>query len=168
MPRSDSSGTYTRAVRPEPSPAVLRLTFAAGIPDVSRFRTEQELALASLFMLPSAHYKDVGVRIASFRRSITHPAYSRVYASPCTSRYLAQNSGPSGSLLLTRENFAFSASCRFIPAHCNRCSQQLRMNREIISRRSCSPIAGSVLGRLHSEATPSRGPRSNLMSGGPS
>jgi hypothetical protein len=25
--------------------------------------------------------------------------------------------GPSGSLLLTRENFAFSASCRFIPAH---------------------------------------------------
>ena len=31
-----------------------------------------------------------------------------------------QNSGPSGSLILTRENFAFSASCRFIPAHCNR------------------------------------------------
>ena len=30
-------------------------------------RTEQELALARLFMLPSAHYKDVGVRIASFR-----------------------------------------------------------------------------------------------------
>src|SRR5207302_10787978 len=82
-------------------------------------RTEQELALASLFMWPSAHYKDVGVRIASFRSSIAHPAYSPFYASPCTSRYPAQNSGPSGSLLLTRENFAFSASCRFIPAHCN-------------------------------------------------
>jgi len=29
-------------------------------------------------------------------------------------------SGPSGSLLLSRKNFAFSASCRFSPAHCNR------------------------------------------------
>src|SRR5207302_10271248 len=82
-------------------------------------RTEQELALSSLSMLPSAHYKDVGVRIASFRSSIAHPTYSPVYASPCTSRYPTQNSGPSGSLLLTRKNFPFSASCRFIPAHCN-------------------------------------------------
>jgi eukaryotic-like serine/threonine-protein kinase len=32
----------------------------------------------------------------------------------------AQDSGPSGSLLLTCKNFAFSASCRFIPAHKNR------------------------------------------------
>src|SRR5258708_30674635 len=36
-------------------------------------RTEQELALSRLFMLPSAHYKDVGVRIASFRSSIPTP-----------------------------------------------------------------------------------------------
>src|SRR3984893_267959 len=83
-------------------------------------RTEQELALTFRFMLPSAHYKDVGVRVASFRSSIAHPAYSPVYASPCTSRYPTQNSGPSGSLLLTRKNFPFSASCRFSPAHCNR------------------------------------------------
>jgi len=68
-------------------------------------RTEPELALACRFMLPSAHYKDVGVRVASFRSSIARPAYSPVYASPCTSRYPTQNSGPSGSLLLTRENF---------------------------------------------------------------
>jgi hypothetical protein len=32
-------------------------------------RTERELALSLPFMLPSAHYKDVGVRIASFRSS---------------------------------------------------------------------------------------------------
>src|SRR5437667_11733324 len=38
-------------------------------------RTEQELALTFPLMLPSAHYKDVGVRIASFRSSIAHPAY---------------------------------------------------------------------------------------------
>jgi hypothetical protein len=68
----------------------------------------------------SAHYKDVGVRVASFRSSIAHPTYSPVYASPCTSRCPTQNSRPSGSLLLTRKNFAFSASCRFTPAHCNR------------------------------------------------
>src|ERR1700719_2114269 len=29
----------------------------------------------------------------------------------------AQDSGPSGSLLLSRKNFPFSALCRFIPAH---------------------------------------------------
>ena len=68
-------------------------------------RTDQRLALSPLFMLPSAHYKDVGVRIASFRSSIAHPTYSPVYASLCTSRYPTQNSGPSGSLLLTRKNF---------------------------------------------------------------
>jgi len=82
MPLSDSSQTYMRAVWPKPSPAVLQLTRAAGVCEVSRFscmkflgvqwglrlrRTEQELALSRLFMLPSAHYKDVGVRIASFR-----------------------------------------------------------------------------------------------------
>src|SRR6266699_1487052 len=38
-------------------------------------RTGQELALTLPLMLPSAHYKDVGVRIASFRSSIAHPAY---------------------------------------------------------------------------------------------
>ena len=90
MPLSDSSQTYIRAVWPKPSPAVLRLTLAAGVCEVSRFscmkflgvlwglrlrRTERELALSLPFLLPSAHYKDVGVRIASFRSSIAHPAY---------------------------------------------------------------------------------------------
>src|ERR1700720_4055804 len=32
----------------------------------------------------------------------------------------AQDSGPSGSLLLSRKNFAFFASYRFIPAHKHR------------------------------------------------
>jgi len=31
-----------------------------------------------------------------------------------------QDSGPSGSLVLSRKNFAFSASYRFIPAHKHR------------------------------------------------
>ena len=47
----------------------------------------------------------------------TQPTCTPVYASPCTSRYTAQNSGPSGSLLLSRRTLSFPASCRFIPAH---------------------------------------------------
>ena len=69
MPQCDSSETYTRAVRLLPSPADLLSGSAAGISEVSRFscmkflgvlwglrlrRTEQELALAPLLMLPSA------------------------------------------------------------------------------------------------------------------
>ena len=49
----------------------------------------------------------------------THPTYSPVYASPCTSRCSTQNSGPSRSLVLSREASTSSASCRFSPAHCN-------------------------------------------------
>jgi len=49
MPLSDSSQTYTRAVRPEPSPAVLRLTFAAGIPEVSRFSCMKFLGVPGVF-----------------------------------------------------------------------------------------------------------------------
>jgi hypothetical protein len=48
----------------------------------------------------------------------TQPACTPVYASPFTSRCATQNSGPSGSLLLSRRTLAFPASCRFIPAHC--------------------------------------------------
>ena len=59
-------------------------------------------------------YKDVGVRIASFRSSIAHPAYTPIY-SLTSSRESAQDSGPRGSLFLSRKNFAFSASCRFYP-----------------------------------------------------
>ena len=123
-----------RAVWPKPSPAVLRRTCATGISEVSRFscmkflgvpwglrlrRTEPRLAISSRFILPSAHYNCVGVPIASFRSSIAQPTYPPVYASLCTSRYPTQNSGPSGSLLLSRGVSTTPASYRFIPAHCN-------------------------------------------------
>ncbi|HMD83731.1 MAG TPA: hypothetical protein VKO18_03395 [Terriglobia bacterium] len=48
-PLSDSSGTYMRAVWPEPSPAVLRLAFAAGIPEVSRFSCMKFLGVSGVF-----------------------------------------------------------------------------------------------------------------------
>ena len=48
----------------------------------------------------------------------TQPTCTPVYASPHTSRCTTQNSGPSGSLLLSHRTLSFPASCRFIPAHC--------------------------------------------------
>src|SRR5215472_10938975 len=38
-------------------------------------RSEQKLALALPFMLPSAHVYRVGARVVSFRSSMSHPAY---------------------------------------------------------------------------------------------
>src|ERR1700722_3100595 len=108
MPHFASSQTSMRAVRPEPSPAVLRLGSPAGVSEVSRFscmkflglqwglrlrRTEQGLALSPLFMLPSAHINRVGVRVVSFRSSIAPPAYTPVYASLSPSRYQRKTRG---------------------------------------------------------------------------
>ena len=143
MPLCDSSETYMRAVWPKPSPAVRPPTVGAGISEVSRFSCMKFLGVSGVFdyagLSGDSRYRSgscclpplqgVGVRVASFRSSIAHPTYSPVYASPCTSRYPTQNSGPSGSLLLTRKNFAFSASCRFIPAHCNRDFATVRLGR---------------------------------------
>ena len=48
----------------------------------------------------------------------TQPTCTPVYASSNTSRCATQNSGPSGSLLLSRRTLSVPASCRFTPAHC--------------------------------------------------
>jgi hypothetical protein len=48
-PLCDSSETYTRAVWPEPSPAVLRLIFVAGISEVSRFSCMKFLGVPGVF-----------------------------------------------------------------------------------------------------------------------
>src|SRR5260370_38768586 len=49
MPLSDSSQTYMRAVWPKPSPAVLRLTLAAGVCEVSRFSCMNFLGVSGVF-----------------------------------------------------------------------------------------------------------------------
>src|SRR5436190_20796976 len=49
MPLCDSSETYMRAVWPKPSPPVLRLTFAAGIFEVSRFSCMKFLGVSGVF-----------------------------------------------------------------------------------------------------------------------
>src|SRR5271165_6939630 len=132
MPLSDSSMTCMRGLWPKPSPAVLPLGFAAGVSEVSRFSCMKFLGVLWGLRLRrtepgTSHSAPVHVAFRTlqlrrrpdciFSELNTQPTYPPVYASPCTSRYPTQNSGPSGSLLLSRKNFAFSASCRFIPAH---------------------------------------------------
>ncbi len=70
-------------------------------------------------MLPSAHINRVGVRVVCFRSSIAHPSYTPCLRFTESLAVSAQDSGPSGSLILSRKNFAFSASCRFSPALSN-------------------------------------------------
>jgi len=61
MPLCDSSATYTRAVRPEPSPAVLQRTRAAGIPEVSWFSCMKFLGVPRVFdyvgLNPDSRYR---------------------------------------------------------------------------------------------------------------
>ena len=130
-PLCDSSQTYTRAVRPGPSPADLPSVLTAGVSEVSRFscmkfldvpwglrprRTEQELAISLPSMLPSAHINRVGVRVVSFRGSMATPPilYLRFTGSLAVA---VQDSRPSGSLFLSCKALSSSTSCRFIPAH---------------------------------------------------
>jgi hypothetical protein len=122
-----------RAVRPKPSLADLPSVGTAGVSEVSRFscmkflgvpwglrprRTEQKLALSLLSMLPSAHFDRVGVRVVSFRGSMATPPilYLRFAGSLTVA---AQDSRPSGSLLLPCKALSSSTSCRFLPAHQN-------------------------------------------------
>src|SRR6266853_4423197 len=126
MPQCDSSQTGMRAVRPEPSPADLQPDWTAGVSEVSRFscmkfldvpwglrprRTEQKLALSLLSMLPSAHIYRVGVRVVCFRGSIPTPPILSLRFTVSLA-VAAQDSRPSGSLLLSCEALSSSTSCR--------------------------------------------------------
>src|SRR6266516_5334075 len=134
MPLCDSSETYVRAVRLSPSPADLLPGLTAGVSEVSRFSCMKFIGVSGVFdyagLSGDSRYRPHSCCLPPlqerrrpdciFSELNTHPTYSPVYASSCTSRCPTQNSGPSGSLVFSRENFAFSASCRFSPAHCNR------------------------------------------------
>src|SRR5712691_4345283 len=134
MPLCDSSKTYARAVWLLPSPADLLPGLAAGVSEVSRFSCMKFLGVSGVFdyagLNRSSRYRACSCclpRITRASASGLHlfgaeypPHLSSVYASLNTSRYPAQDSRPSGSLLLSREALSSSASCRFIPAHCNR------------------------------------------------
>src|SRR5580692_9735547 len=54
---------------------------------------------------------------SKFSKLDTQPIFPPVYASLDTLQRPVQNSGPSGSLLLSRKALSSSIPCRFIPAH---------------------------------------------------
>ena len=137
-------------------------------------RTEQELALSLLFMLPSAHYKASASGLHLFEAQYPPHLFPclRFAVSPRGSP--AQNSGPSGSLLLSRKALSSSASCRFIPAHCNRdfsvrremvlsvttCSQQLISTVDITASglpRDPLVVSGQSSSDLQTTRTDNRG-----------
>src|ERR1700728_4922898 len=134
MPLCDSSQTYARALWLWPSPADLRSGWTTGVSEVSRFSCMKFLGVSGVFdyagLSRSSRCRACSCclpRITRTSASGLHlfgaeypPRLSSVYASLCTSRYPAQDSRPSGSLLLSRKELSSSASCRFIPAHCNR------------------------------------------------
>jgi len=129
MPLSDSSRTCMRAVRPKPSPAGPdKSGRPRGLPvlvqKVSRrvwglrlrraVREARASASRPCCLPPSQGRRRPD---CAFSKLHTPPTYTSVYASLCTSRYPAQNSRPSGSLLLSRKALSSSTSDRFIPAH---------------------------------------------------
>jgi len=129
-----------RAVRPKPSPVVLVSGFTAGISEVSRFSCMKLPGVSGVFdyagLNRDSRYRPCPCCLPPvikrrrpdclFSELNTQPTCTPVYASPCTSRYTAQNSGPSGSPLLSRRDLPFPASCRFIPGAHNRPMRGLR------------------------------------------
>jgi len=75
-------------------------------------RTVQGLALAPLGMLPSRNCDRVGIPVGCFRSSIPSPPIPCLRFAAYLAIGLAQNSGPCGSLLLTRRALASPTSCR--------------------------------------------------------
>src|ERR1035441_1722074 len=100
MPPCDSSETFTRAVRPEPSPADLLPGGAAGVFEVSRFSCTKFLGVSGVFdyagLSRDSRYRPHSCclpRITKTSASGLHlfgaeypPHLSSVYASLCPSR----------------------------------------------------------------------------------
>src|SRR5215469_3433564 len=123
-----------RAVRPKPSPTDLLSVSTAGVSEVSRFscmtflgvlwglrlrRTERELALSLPLMLPAAITRASASRLHLFGAQYPPHLFPCLRFAAYLTIGLAQNSGPSGPLLLSRKVSSPSASCRFNPAHRN-------------------------------------------------
>ena len=87
-------------------------------------RTAPELALSLRCISPSAQVQKRRRPDSGFSQFNTQPTYASVYASRRPSRSAAQNSRPSGSLLLTRKAPSSSTSHRFIPAHSRTCRRR--------------------------------------------
>ena len=110
----DGTGTFTQ---PDSQPCrLLPPVYASLRPSRQERKTRDRCRLLASHRMTLA-FTTPHRLVAGAPELNTQPTYTPVYASLYTSRCTTQNSGPSGSLILSRKNFAFSASCRFIPAH---------------------------------------------------
>src|ERR1700688_5127469 len=87
-------------------------------------------------MLPSAHLTASASGLYVFAAPLpTPPILCLRFAVSLT--VAAQDSRPSGSLLLSRKALASSTSCRFSPAHCNRDFATVDLRESALSAIQC-------------------------------
>src|ERR1700731_1422949 len=138
MPLSDSSGTCMRAVWLLPSPADLLPKWAAGVSEVPRFSCMKFLGVSGVFdyagLDKDSRYRPCSCCLPHIYTASASGLY--IFAAQCPTPpilYLrfagslavaAQDSRPSGSLLLSCKALSSSPSHRFIPAHEHRDSTQ--------------------------------------------
>src|SRR5450631_3447993 len=131
MPLCDSSQTYIRALWLWPSPADLRPGWTAGVSEVSRFSCLKFLGVPGVFdyagLSRGSRYRPYSCCLPHILKTSapglyvfgaqlpTPPILCLRFAASLT--VAAQDSRPSGSLVLSRKNLPFSPSSRFIPAH---------------------------------------------------
>ncbi len=128
MPLCDSSETYMRAVRPKPSPAELRPGLTADISEVSRFSCMKFLGVSGVFdyagLIRNSRYRPCSCCLPRIYTASASGLYLFAAPSPtppilylrftASLTVAAQDSRPSGSLLLSRK--ALSSST-FMPVY---------------------------------------------------
>ena len=141
--------------------AILRFRHLRGLPVLVRGmsrrawglrlrRAAQQLALSLLFVWPSAQSQRRHPD-CKFSKLDTQPICPPVYASLGASRRPAQNSGPSGSLLLSRKALSSSIPCRVYPG------ARFESLRPCRSENRAGPSVWDSA-RLHGSQDPTRGP----------
>jgi hypothetical protein len=107
------------SLRPDDLLTTLKMALSIAKDSVSLFPAIQAtrfLTFTSVGLPPTEHIS-IPLYFSGCAGAEYPPRLSSVYASLSTSRYPAQDSRPSRSLLLSRKELSSSASCRFIPAH---------------------------------------------------
>ena len=129
MPQCDSSQTCTRAVWPKPSPADLLPSWAAGVSEVSRFSCMKFLGVLGFFdyagLSRNSRYRSSPCCLPRMLTASASGLYLFGAQSPTPTilhlrfagslTVAAQDSRPSGSLLLSCKTLSSPTSCRFSP-----------------------------------------------------
>src|SRR5215470_1406533 len=138
-PLCDSSQTYARAVRPEPSPADLLSVWTAGVFEVSRFSCMKFLGVSGVFDCAGLNRNS---RCRS--RSCCLP---RIYTASASGLYIFAAQWPTPPILYLR----FTASLT-VAVQDSRPSGSLLLSRKALSSSTFMPVyPGAHKSLLHSE-----------------